>query len=157
MKNQEKKNQSSKNGGNVAKNTGNSVGKNTVARDFGEKKSNPMDNPYLVELGQNIQKQREFLGKSQEELGLDLGTTKVTISRYESAQMVMKVDRFFEIADALYVTPADLCPKELNNQQDVDLRLFQIGEMMKKLKPQQQADAYRAMEAMLLGMQMMSQ
>ncbi len=110
-----------------------------------------MDNPYLVELGKNIQKQREFLGISQEDLGLEVGTGKETISRYESAQVVMRVDRFFELAEALYITPTELSPKQLSNQQEIDPRLFQLGEKMKKLKPQQQADAYRAMEALLIG------
>ena len=31
-------------------------------------------NADLVELGKNIQKQREFLGMSQESLGLDIGS-----------------------------------------------------------------------------------
>lgn len=124
-------------------------------RGFVAKKQKPMDNPYLVELGQNIQRQREFLGMSQETLALELGTGKETISRYESAQVIMKVDRFFELAEALYVTPTELSPKQLCIQQDIDPRLFQIGEQVKKLSPQLQAEAFRAMEALIVGLKSM--
>lgn len=111
----------------------------------------PMDNSDLVELGKNIQKQREFLGMSQESLGLDIGTNAATICLYETAQRTMKVDRLFEIADALMVTPTELCPERFNTQERIDPRLFQIGEKMKKLSPERQAAAYQAMEAMMLG------
>lgn len=117
----------------------------------GKNNRRPMDNPDLVELGKNIQKQREFIGMSQEELGLEIGTAKGKISLYESAQMVMKVDRFFDIAEALLVTPTELAPERFNNQPNIDLKLFQIGEMIKKLNPEKQAAAYRAMEAIVIG------
>jgi transcriptional regulator with XRE-family HTH domain len=127
--------------------------RNVVARNFEEKKGRPMDNPDLVELGKNIQKQREFLGKSQEELGLDVGSNKNTIYLYETAQRTMKVDRLFEIADALMVTPTELCPNRFNRDERIDPRLYQIGEMMKKLSPEKRAAAYRAMEALAMGFQ----
>lgn len=111
----------------------------------------PMNNSDLIELGKNIQKQREFLGMSQESLGLDIGTNAATICLYETAQRTMKVDRLFEIADALMVTPTELCPERFNTQERIDPRLFQIGEKMKKLSPEKQAAAYQAMEAMMLG------
>lgn len=90
-----------------------------------------MVNMDLLEVGENIRKQREFLGMSQEELALEIGTSKGTISLYESGQMAMKVDRLFEIADALFVTPLELSPERFNIQPDIDPRLFQIGEMVK--------------------------
>lgn len=105
----------------------------------------PMNNSDLIELGKNIQKQREFLGMSQESLGLDIGTNAATICLYETAQRTMKVDRLFEIADALMVTPTELCPERFNTQERIDPRLFQIGEKMKKLSPEKQAVAYQAM------------
>lgn len=110
-----------------------------------------MDNMDLLKVGENIRKQREFLGMSQEELALEIGTSKGTISLYESGQMAMKVDRLFEIADALFVTPLELSPERFNIQPDIDPRLFQIGEMVKKLPPAKQAEVYRAMEAMVIG------
>lgn len=110
-----------------------------------------MGNSDMVELGKNIQKQREFLGMSQESLGLDIGTNTATICLYETAQRTMKVDRLFEIADTLMVTPTELCPERFNTQERIDPRLFQIGEKMKKLSPEKQAAAYQAMEAMMLG------
>ena len=48
-----------------------------------------MVNMDLLELGENIRNQREFLGMSQEELALEIGTSKGTISLYESGQMAM--------------------------------------------------------------------
>ncbi|MDO4167929.1 MAG: helix-turn-helix transcriptional regulator, partial [Eubacteriales bacterium] len=78
--------------------------KNKTTANFEERKVETTDNPDLVELGKNIQKQREFMEMSQEELGLDVGSNKNTIYLYETAQRVMKVDRLFEIADALMVT-----------------------------------------------------
>lgn len=77
--------------------------KNNTASGLEEKKGKPTENPDLVELGRNIQRQREFLGMSQEELGLDVGSNKNTIYLYETAQRVMKVDRLFEISEALWL------------------------------------------------------
>ena len=67
-------------------------------------------NTDLVELGKNIQKQREFLGMSQESLGLDIGSNGNAIYLYENAQRGMKVDKIFSIADALLITPTEHCP-----------------------------------------------
>lgn len=128
-----------------------SVMENKAVRDFEEKKGRPMDNPDLVELGRNIQRQREFMEMSQEELGLDVGSNKNTIYLYETAQRVMKVDRLFEIADALMVTPAELCPERFYHAERIDPRLFQIGEKIKKLPPAKRAAAFRAMEAIAIG------
>lgn len=75
------------------------------------KKEKTLENADLVELGKNIQKQREFLGMSQESLGLDIGSNGNAIYLYETAQRVMKVDKLFAIADALLITPTELCPK----------------------------------------------
>lgn len=125
--------------------------KNNTARSLEEKKGKPTENPDLVELGRNIQRQREFLGMSQEELGLDVGSNKNTIYLYETAQRVMKVDRLFEISEALMVTPAELCPERFSDEEKIDPRLYQIGEKMKKIDPKKRAAAYQALEAVAIG------
>lgn len=113
-----------------------------------EKTKNNVD---VVELGKNIQKQREFLGMTQEGLGLDIGTTGNSIYLYETAQRVMRVDKLFEIADALMVTPTELCPKRYVDEEKIDPRLFQIGEKLKKMDAGKRAAAYQAMEALVNG------
>lgn len=40
-------------------------------------------NQNLVELGRNIQKQREFIGMTQEELALNLNNSRTSICAYE--------------------------------------------------------------------------
>lgn len=125
--------------------------KNKTETNFEERKVKTTDNSDLVELGKNIQRQREFMEMSQEELGLDVGSNKNTIYLYETAQRVMKVDRLFEIADALMVTPTELCPKRFYIEEKIDPRLFQIGEKMKKLPPDKRAVAFQAMEAIAVG------
>lgn len=114
-------------------------------------------NQDVVELGQNIQKQREFMGMTQEELGLEIGTTGNSIYLYETAQRMMKVDKLFDIADALMVTPAELCPERFVDKEKIDPRLFQIGEQMKKLSEEKRAAAYQAMAAMVAGFLMTDQ
>lgn len=111
----------------------------------------PMDNTDLVELGKNIQKQRELLGMSQEGLGLDIGTNRNAIYLYETAQRVMKVDRLFDIADALMITPTELCPKRYVDEEKRDPRLYQIGEKMKKMDARKRDMAFQAIEAMVNG------
>lgn len=111
----------------------------------------PMDNTDLVELGKNIQKQREFLGMSQESLGLDVGTNGNAIYLYETAQRVMKVDRLFDIADALMITPTELCPKRYVDEEKRDPRLYQIGEKLKKMDARKRDMAFQAIEAMVNG------
>lgn len=108
-------------------------------------------NQDVVELGRNIQKQREFIGMTQEELALNLNTSRTSICAYEVGQRAMGVDRFFDIARELMVTPAELCPKDMVLNERVDPRLFQIGEKLKKMDAQKRETAYRAMEAMVIG------
>lgn len=110
-----------------------------------------MDNSDMVELGKNIQKQREFLGMSQGSLGLDIGTNGNAIYLYETAQRVMKVDRLFDIADALMITPTELCPKRYVDEEKRDPRLYQIGEKLKKMDARKRDMAFQAIEAMVNG------
>lgn len=74
------------------------------------------NNPDLIELGKRIQWWRERVGLTQEELGMEIGADKGKISRYESGQTAMKVDRLFQIAEVLQVPVDELCPKWLRLQ-----------------------------------------
>lgn len=110
-----------------------------------------LENTDLVELGKNIQKQREFLGMSQESLGLDIGSNGNAIYLYETAQRVMKVDKLFAIADALLITPTELCPQRFVDEEKIDPRLYQIGEKIKKMDSRKRDKVFQAMEALVNG------
>ncbi len=115
------------------------------------KKEITLENTDLVELGKNIQKQREFLGMSQESLGLDIGSNGNAIYLYETAQRVMKVDKLFAIADTLLITPTELCPKRFVDEEKIDPRLYQIGEKVKKMDSGKRDKVFQAMEALVNG------
>ena len=100
---------------------------------------------------------REQLGMSQEELGLEIRTDKGKISRYESGQMVMRVDRFFQIAEALQAPLEELCPSWLCDGERMDPRLRRLGELLGTLSAEKQAEACRGMEALAMGFQALEQ
>lgn len=107
--------------------------------------------PDLIELGKNIQRWREQVGMTQEELGMEIGADKGKISRYESGQMVMKVDRLFQIAEVLQVPVDELCPKWLRMQEWMVPRVYQLVKMIQEL-PMDKRDIFLcAAEAMVIG------
>ena len=116
-------------------------------------RKNPIDNPDLIEFGRNIQVWRERIGMTQEELGMEIGVDKGKISRYESGQMVMKVDRLFQIAEVLQVPLDELCPKWLRRQEQAESRLYQLAKMIQKLPAEKQDVFFHAAEAMVIGFQ----
>ena len=109
------------------------------------------ENPDLVELGRNIQLWRERIGMTQETLGLEIGADKGKISRYESGQMVMKVDRLFQIAEALQAPLDELCPKGLCREDPIGPRLYRLAEIIDTLPTEKQAVFFCAAEAMAAG------
>ncbi len=113
--------------------------------------SGPKDAPDLIELGQNIQRWRERGGMTQEELGMEIGADKGKISRYESGQMVMKVDRLFQIAEVLRVPVDELCPKWLRMQEWMVPRVYQLVKMIQELPMDKQDIFLCAAEAMVIG------
>ena len=113
--------------------------------------SGSKDAPDLIELGKNIQWWREQVGMTQEELGMEIGADKGKISRYESGQMVMKVDRLFQIAEVLQVPVDELCPKWLRMQEWMVPRVYQLVKMIQEL-PMDKRDIFLcAAEAMVIG------
>ena len=61
-------------------------------------------------VGNRIRSLRRALGLTQGELAKKYGSTINSHSRYENGNVVMGIDKFFAIADALGVTPNDLAP-----------------------------------------------
>ena len=108
-------------------------------------------NPDLVELGRNIQAWREVAGMTQEKLGLEIGADKGKISRYESGQMAMKVDRLFQVAEALQVPLEELCPSWLCDRKRIDPRLFRLSDAIQKLPEDKRTALFQATEAMAIG------
>ncbi len=108
--------------------------------------------PDLIELGKNIQWWREQVGMTQEELGMEIGADKGKISRYESGQMVMKVDRLFQIAEVLQVPVDELCPKWLRMQERMVPRVYRLVKMIQELPVDKQDIFLCATEAMVIGL-----
>ena len=113
--------------------------------------SGPKNNPDLIELGKRIQWWREKVGLTQEELGMEIGADKGKISRYESGQMVMKVDRLFQIAEVLQVPVDELCPKWLRLQGRMAPGVCRLVKMIQELPMDKQDTFLCAAEAMVIG------
>ena len=60
-----------------------------------------------VEFGKLIQRRRESIGMSREELAAIVGSKYEVIRLYEEGKRVMKIDRFFAILDALGIPSSD--------------------------------------------------
>lgn len=113
--------------------------------------SGQKDDLDLFELGKNIQRWRERVGMTQEELGMEIGADKSKISRYESGQMVMKVDRLFQIAKVLQVPVDELCPKWLRLQGRMAPGVYRLVKMIQELPMDKQDTFLCAAEAMAIG------
>ena len=111
------------------------------------------ESPDLAELGRNIQSWRERAGMTQEALGLEIGADKGKISRYESGQMIMKVDRLFQIAEVLQAPLDELCPKWLCREEQIGPRLYKLAKIRHTLPAETQTIFFCATEAMAVGLQ----
>ena len=65
------------------------------------------NNPVVVEVGRLLQKRREAIGMTREVLADKIGTKYEVIRLYEEGQRVMKIDRLFEILEAMGIPSAD--------------------------------------------------
>ena len=65
----------------------------------------------LVELGERIRQKRRDRGISQEKLAEEIEVTSNTIHRIENAQVTMRIDKLFQLADVLQSPIEELCPK----------------------------------------------
>lgn len=80
-------------------------------------------NEFVTKLGRLIQLRRESMGLSREALAEKTGTKYEVIRLYEEGQRVMKVDRLFEILEALDVPVMDCLPAVFAGRSGRALRL----------------------------------
>ena len=111
-----------------------------------------IENKDIIEVGENIRKRREALGISQNELALQVDTSLNAIHLYENANRIMRLDRWFLIADALKTTPSRIGPTRYCSKENVDPRLLNLMERSKKLPPEKRDELFRNMEYLLNGM-----
>ena len=65
------------------------------------------DNTGVLKLGRLLQERRESIGMSRETLAEMTGTKYETIRLYEEGQRVMRVNRLFDILEALGISAVD--------------------------------------------------
>ncbi|MBM6886923.1 helix-turn-helix domain-containing protein [Pseudoflavonifractor phocaeensis] len=109
------------------------------------------NNQDLIELGKNIQRCREVAGMTQKKLGMEIDADKAQISRYESGQAAMKVDRLFQIAEVLQVPVEELCPKWLRGRGRISPQWYRLVGMIEKLPEEKREVLFQAAEAMAIG------
>ena len=98
-----------------------------------------VDSTDIRELGENILRKRLENHMTQEALGLYAGVSGNTVHLYESAQIVMKVDKLFLLIEALGCTPNDLCPHRFMKEHvHNELIMENIMSEFKKLNAQNQ-------------------
>ena len=88
---------------------------------------------------------------TQEELGMEIDADKAQISRYESGQAAMKVDRLFQIAEVLQVPVEGLCPKWLCDRERISPQWHRLAGVIEKLPEEKREVLFRAAEAMAIG------
>lgn len=70
----------------------------------------------VLELGENIRAIRRQKKMTQKELGEAAFMSDKALSRIEKGNIIPGVDKIFDIADGLGVTPMDLSPKRYKEQ-----------------------------------------
>lgn len=70
----------------------------------------------VIELGENIREIRKNKKMTQKELGEAAFMSDKALSRIEKGKLIPGVDKVFDIADGLGVTPMDLSPKRYREQ-----------------------------------------
>ena len=83
-----------------------------------------VDNRYVAELGKLFRLYRESIGISREALAVKIGTKYETIRMYEDGQCVMKVDRLFQILQALNISVQDCLSIIFDNRNSQTLKLL---------------------------------
>ena len=77
--------------------------------------------PVKKTIGENIKRHRKLNGWTQKELAEKVGLVKETISRIESGNHNITVDKLQEIADALEIGMEEIC---LENAKLISFRFF---------------------------------
>lgn len=98
-----------------------------------------VDSTDIRELGENILRKRLENRMTQEDLGYFVGVSGNTVHLYESAQIIMKVDKLFLLVDALGCTANDLCPERLMRKQvHIEMLREDVMSKFQKLSTQNQ-------------------
>ena len=98
-----------------------------------------VDSTDIRELGENILRKRLENHMTQEDLGYFVGVSGNTVHLYESAQIIMKVDKLFLLVEALGCTANDLCPERLMQKQiHIEMLLEDVISKLQKLSTQNQ-------------------
>lgn len=109
-----------------------------------------VDSTDIRELGENILQKRMERHMTQQELGECIGISSNMIHLYESAQIIMKVDKLFLLVNALECTPNDLSPvRFVSNQVINEIPIESILRKMQKLNTENQVVVFNTLETMI--------
>lgn len=68
----------------------------------------------IIKMGKWLKKRRESAGISRGTLATRVGATYDTIRLYEEGKQVMRLDRFFDLLDALNINSDEFFPESEN-------------------------------------------
>ena len=112
-----------------------------------------VDSTDIRELGENILRKRLEKHMTQEDLGDFVGVSGNTVHLYESAQIIMKVDKLFLLVDALECTANDLCPERLMQKQiHIEMLSEEVVNKFQKLSTQNQIVVLTTLSTLVNGM-----
>ena len=109
-----------------------------------------IESPDFIEVGEKIREYRRALGLSQSQLGDRTNLSNNTVSRIESAQVMLSAENLFLIAEALGVTPNDISPSRLQRKKK-NPSLSPLDEKFCKLTPEKQRLVMSSISAMIDG------
>ena len=109
-----------------------------------------IESPDFIEVGEKIREYRRALGLSQSQLGDRTNLSNNTVSRIESAQVMLSAENLFLIAEALGVTPNDISPSRLQRMNKKP-SLSPLDEKYCKLTPEKQRLVMSSISAMVDG------
>lgn len=107
-----------------------------------------IESPDFIEVGEKIREYRRALGLSQSQLGDRTNLSNNTVSRIESAQVMLSAENLFLMAEALGVTPNDISPSRLQRKKP---SLSPLDEKFCKLTPEKQRLVMSSISAMIDG------
>ena len=109
-----------------------------------------IESPDFIEVGEKIREHRKALGLSQAQLAERTNLSNNTVSRIESAQVMLSAENLFLMAEALGVTPNDISPTRLQYKKKQN-SLSLLDEKYAKLTPDKQKLVMVSISAMIDG------
>lgn len=109
-----------------------------------------IESPDFIEVGEKIREHRKALGLSQCQLGDRTNLSNNTVSRIESAQVMLSAENLFLMAEALGVTPNDISPSRLQHKNKKP-SLSHLDEKFCKLSHERQRLVLASVSAMIDG------